>query len=313
MLLSGSVRAARLQGRAHRRRRRRGVRRLRPVQGSQGAPLLGATARTRSGGRACSNACTAISRIRRCASPRSRSRSSARAWSISTGPCSPTCRAGRPRSARCPCLSPELRASLRDWDPLDAYERTLPPGIMSWSPLARDQYVEAKTLLAGYLLSSQGDRVAMANSIEGRFPYLDHRLIEFASTPAAQLQDPRPEREVPVAARTRRPAAAGHPRTHQAALPRAGQPLLLRRRQAAGLRGRADESPNASARRASSTPVPSAGCSRNAAAGRATGFADNQAFVGVLSTMLLQRQVRGWRRPVQCRALTREPATEAYV
>ena len=41
--------------------------------------------------------------------------------------------------------------------------------------------MEAQTLLAGYLLSSQGDRVAMANSIEGRFPYLDHRVIEFAN------------------------------------------------------------------------------------------------------------------------------------
>jgi asparagine synthase (glutamine-hydrolysing) len=41
------------------------------------------------------------------------------------------------------------------------------------------QYVEMKTLLSGYLLSSQGDRVAMAHSIEGRFPFLDHRVIEF--------------------------------------------------------------------------------------------------------------------------------------
>jgi asparagine synthase (glutamine-hydrolysing) len=47
--------------------------------------------------------------------------------------------------------------------------------------MGRDQYIEAHTLLAGYLLSSQGDRVAMANSIEGRMPFLDHRLVEFAS------------------------------------------------------------------------------------------------------------------------------------
>ena len=41
--------------------------------------------------------------------------------------------------------------------------------------------VEAKTLLAGYLLQAQGDRVAMAASIDVRYPYLDHRLIEFAA------------------------------------------------------------------------------------------------------------------------------------
>ena len=35
--------------------------------------------------------------------------------------------------------------------------------------------------MAGYLLCSQGDRMLMANAVEGRFPFLDHRVIEFAS------------------------------------------------------------------------------------------------------------------------------------
>ena len=33
--------------------------------------------------------------------------------------------------------------------------------------------------MSGYLLSSQGDRMGMAHSIEGRYPFLDHRVIEF--------------------------------------------------------------------------------------------------------------------------------------
>jgi asparagine synthase (glutamine-hydrolysing) len=58
---------------------------------------------------------------------------------------------------------------------------TLPEDIGRWHPFNRGEYLEAHTLLPSYLLSSQGDRMLMANSIEGRFPFLDHRLIAFAN------------------------------------------------------------------------------------------------------------------------------------
>jgi asparagine synthase (glutamine-hydrolysing) len=58
--------------------------------------------------------------------------------------------------------------------------QTLPRSFSSWDPLARDQYLEVRTLLSAYLLSSQGDRVAMAHSVEGRFPYLDIDVVELA-------------------------------------------------------------------------------------------------------------------------------------
>lgn len=57
----------------------------------------------------------------------------------------------------------------------------LPNEFMSWDSISRAQYTEISIFLSNYLLSSQGDRMAMANSVEGRFPFLDHRVIEFAS------------------------------------------------------------------------------------------------------------------------------------
>ena len=57
-----------------------------------------------------------------------------------------------------------------------------------WTPLAQDQYVEMRTLLSGYLLSSQGDRMLMANSVEGRFPFLDPDVIELADSLPDSLQ-----------------------------------------------------------------------------------------------------------------------------
>ena len=57
----------------------------------------------------------------------------------------------------------------------------LPAEFSRWSPLAQAQYLEIRIFLAEYLLSSQGDRMAMAHSIEGRFPFLDHHVIEFCN------------------------------------------------------------------------------------------------------------------------------------
>ena len=188
-------------------------------------------------------------------------------------------------------LSPELRASVGQWDPLDAYEATLPDGIMSWSPLARDQYVEAKSLLAGYLLSSQGDRVAMASSIEGRFPYLDHRVIEFANRlpPSFKIRGMTEKYLLRHALRELLPADI---------VQRTKQPYRSPDSQSFFFDGKpldyvAELMGEARIRDAGYFDAGAvARLFEKCRQGRATGFADNQAFVGVLSTMLVHEGMR---------------------
>ncbi len=58
----------------------------------------------------------------------------------------------------------------------------VPPDFREWDPLAQDQWLEIKILLGGYLLSSQGDRMLMAHSVEGRFPFLDPTVVALAAS-----------------------------------------------------------------------------------------------------------------------------------
>jgi len=66
-------------------------------------------------------------------------------------------------------------------DPVEAYISTLPGDFGKLDLLSRAQWLESTLFLSGYLLSSQGDRMGMAHSVEGRYPFLDHRVIEFCA------------------------------------------------------------------------------------------------------------------------------------
>jgi asparagine synthase (glutamine-hydrolysing) len=77
-------------------------------------------------------------------------------------------------------FAPEVQAELGDYDPIDDFKSLLPADYARWGELAQAQYLEMACLLPGYILSAQGDRVAMAHGVEGRFPFLDHRVVEFA-------------------------------------------------------------------------------------------------------------------------------------
>jgi asparagine synthase (glutamine-hydrolysing) len=78
-------------------------------------------------------------------------------------------------------FAPSLQAELSGVDAVDRLVGDLPAEFGRWDPLAQAQYLEVKTLLSGYLLSAQGDRMLMAHSVEGRFPFLDPHVVEFCN------------------------------------------------------------------------------------------------------------------------------------
>jgi asparagine synthase (glutamine-hydrolysing) len=78
-------------------------------------------------------------------------------------------------------LSSDFRGKLAGYDALEELRESLPADFTRWHPLSQAQYLETVFLLPGYILSSQGDRMSMAHAVEGRYPFLDHRLVEFAS------------------------------------------------------------------------------------------------------------------------------------
>ncbi|HET9653163.1 MAG TPA: asparagine synthase C-terminal domain-containing protein, partial [Usitatibacter sp.] len=179
--------------------------------------------------------------------------------------------------------------AIAGWDPVAAVEASLPREIGSWSPLARDQYIEAQTLMAGYLLCSQGDRMAMAHSVEGRFPFLDHRVIEFANALPPRLKvrglvekyllKRSVESLVPEAIRNRTKQPYRAPDSDS--FFDRGEPAdyVAEMFSAHALRDAGYFDPHAATR-----------LFEKCRAGRAIGFADNMAFVAILSTMLLHHQ-----------------------
>jgi asparagine synthase (glutamine-hydrolysing) len=78
-------------------------------------------------------------------------------------------------------FSGEQREATKGTDVVARLVSRLPPEFSEWTTLSQDQHLEITTLLPGYILSSQGDRMLMANSIEGRFPFLDRDVMELAA------------------------------------------------------------------------------------------------------------------------------------
>jgi asparagine synthase (glutamine-hydrolysing) len=78
-------------------------------------------------------------------------------------------------------FSQDVRSQLGSYDSFAEIAAALPVHYLKWPHFCQAEYLETALLLPGYILSSQGDRMAMANSVEARYPFLDHRVVEFAA------------------------------------------------------------------------------------------------------------------------------------
>jgi asparagine synthase (glutamine-hydrolysing) len=85
-------------------------------------------------------------------------------------------------------FSGDFRSQLTSADAGRRLLDALPKGFSAWPPLSQDQYLEMRTLLAGYILPSQGDRMMMGQSVEGRFPFLDKDVVALANSLPARYK-----------------------------------------------------------------------------------------------------------------------------
>jgi asparagine synthase (glutamine-hydrolysing) len=203
----------------------------------------------------------------------------------------------------------QVRSALSGFDAAEELRGSLPAAFASWSPLERADYLEIVTLMSGYLLSSQGDRVAMAHGVEGRYPFLDHRLASFAgSLPTRSRLRGLHEKDI-----LRRWAAGVVPPVVNQ---RPKQPYRAPDAPAffgAGRPAYVDEvlEPGALAQSGLFDPAAVQGLRRRAEAGQVTSSRENQALVGILSAELWHREF--CRRPAAVAPLATDRADVCLV
>ena len=186
---------------------------------------------------------------------------------------------------------PEITAEYGGGRALARLRRELPAAFPRWSSLERAAWLELTTLLEPYLLSAQGDRVAMAHGVEGRFPFLDHRVFAYSTAlPEKRKLRGMEEKSIlrEVATRVLPPAIAGRPKQPYRApeiapffaedAPEWVQEAL---------------SPAALAETGIWDAERVAALERRCRAGRVAGMRESMALVGILSTQLWHRELIG--------------------
>jgi asparagine synthase (glutamine-hydrolysing) len=87
-------------------------------------------------------------------------------------------------------LAPDVRAAV-DLERMNREAALeLPGGWSELTPLARAQWLEIQTFMSSYLLSCQGDRVALGHGVEVRYPFLDPAVVDFCLALPGHLKMP---------------------------------------------------------------------------------------------------------------------------
>jgi len=188
-------------------------------------------------------------------------------------------------------FSDNTREALRGYDARIELRESLSGDFFRWDPFSQAQYLETTCLLPGYILSSQGDRMAMAHSVEGRFPFLDHRVVEFAARvpPRLKMRALNEKYLLKQAARSLVPAGI---------IRRPKQPYRAPEAGSFWINGRSRQeyvedvlSPDRIRANGIFNPAAVQTLVEKAKADRVVSIKDNMALVGILSTQLLVEQL----------------------
>ncbi len=185
-------------------------------------------------------------------------------------------------------FSGAVKAEVAPYDGVAELQGRLPEQYATWDTFLRAQFLETAHFLPGYILAAQGDRMAMAHSVEGRFPFLDCRVVEFAARLPVRLKMKVLNEKyllkqcagglIPPAVRNR-PKQPYRAPDGKCFLEPAAREYL-------------DEllSPECIRRYGVFDPAPVARLLAKFRSGRAIGVKDNMALTGVVSTQLLVQQ-----------------------
>ncbi|HEU5351297.1 MAG TPA: asparagine synthase (glutamine-hydrolyzing) [Terracidiphilus sp.] len=79
-----------------------------------------------------------------------------------------------------PLLAGDFAARYKDSEPYRPFlsDIDVPGQLKGRDPIHQSLYLWGKSVLPGYILTMLGDRMEMAHSIEGRVPFLDHKVVE---------------------------------------------------------------------------------------------------------------------------------------